>query len=215
MFSMLPNNLKDLRVLYIGVGSGEELKAIYKRKPKSVTAIDVSKKLLEIAKQKYPQIQTVQMNMNNLTFDSESFDFVYSSLALHYSDDWDNLLIGINRVLKPRDTLLFSTHNPEYWSQKPATGKSYTNKRGVTLTEHQDVLPGYVEITFYNHKNKNNIDDALKYAGFIIKDSIMPKMEKPKMKLSIEDAKNYNKLKAKNEKLPLFYVVKAQKYNDI
>lgn len=54
--------------------------------------------------------------MNNLTFDSESFDFVYSSLALHYSDDWDNLLIGINRVLKPRGTLLFSTHNPEYWS---------------------------------------------------------------------------------------------------
>lgn len=43
----------------------------------------------------------------------------------------------------------------------------------------------------------------------------MPKMEKPRMKLSIEDANNYNKLKAKNEKLPLFYVVKDQKYNDI
>jgi len=132
------------------------------------------------------------------------FDFVYSSLAFHYANDWDTLLSGVNRVLKPDGELLFSTHNPKYWKLKPKTGLSYTNERGVTLLQHTAVLPGDVEIVYYNHPSAESIKDSLIHNGFEIE-----VFEYPKVVNIDEDNEDLMKLKIKNEKTPLFIVVKA------
>jgi len=212
IYSLLPKSLEGKSVLCIGVGSGEELNELLDRNPNKIVAIDISQNLLDITSKNYPSVVTIKMDMNNLNFKDGEFDFVYSSLALHYTNDWDKLLSGINKVLKENGQLLFSTHNPLYWKNKPITGITHTNKRGVKLIEHQDILPGNVEIIFNNHKSKDNIDEALNYAGFKIQASIFPKMQKAKTHiLKKGDKDNYQKLKLRNEEQPLFYVVKAIK----
>lgn len=153
------------------------------------------------------------MDMMNMSFPDKSFDFIYSSLAFHYANNWDHLLKEIRRVLKKGSELLFSTHNPEYWGLKEKTGNFFTNERGITLTEHTAVLPAAnIKIIFYNHPNMESIIDALNYAGFKVELAKSPSaIELPAgelMKLSSKERGKYEKIKEKNA-TPLFLVIKA------
>ena len=136
----LPEDLSGQEVLCIGVGSSHELTAILRRKPRRVVGVDISEKLLEIAAERYPDVQFFQMDMMSLSLAPDSFDFVYSSLAFDYANDWDALLSGVGRLLRAGGRLLFSTHNPRYWAQAPGTGNSFTNRRGITLSQYRMTL---------------------------------------------------------------------------
>src|SRR3989344_1731719 len=115
MKKLIPGDLENKSVLCIGVGAGDELSDLIKQNPRRVVGIDISEKLLEIAKNKFPSVEVEKMDMMNMSFPDESFDFVYSSLVFHYSNDWDILLSGIYRIMKKGGHLLFSTHHPDYW----------------------------------------------------------------------------------------------------
>lgn len=110
MYSLLPD-LKGKNVLCIGVGSGDEANYISKLGAK-VVGIDISEGLLNIAKKKYPKIQFKNMDMEKLNFPKENFDFVYSSLTLHYSDNLLKLFKKIYSVLKRGGNLQFSITHP-------------------------------------------------------------------------------------------------------
>src|SRR3989344_3676522 len=127
----LPPDLTGKSVLAIGVGSGYELDEVFKRNPSRVVGIDTSGELIKIASEKYPNAEFFVMDMMHMTFHDASFDCVYSSLAFHYSNDWDVLLAGVRQVLRKGGTLLFTTHNPNYWSSNPKTVNVHTNERGV------------------------------------------------------------------------------------
>lgn len=210
MLKELPDDLSGKLILCVGVGSGEELEEILKRNPKHVTAIDISEELLVIAKQKYPTVDFKEMDMMGMTFSDELFDLIYSSLAFHYSNDWDTLLEGMHRILKRGGELLFSTHHPGYWSKKPMTGKTYTNGRDTTLTEHTDILPVGVSIIFYNHPNESSILDSVTHSGFKVLNSFTPSVVEVS-DIPCESHKNYESLKEKNANTPLFLVVHAVK----
>lgn len=210
MLKQLPDDFEGRAVLSIGVGSGEELKEILKRKPGKIVGIDISKELLKLTSKKYPAVELIKMDMMDMSFDNESFDYIYSSLTFHYANDWDILLEGVFRVLKRGGTLLFSTHNPSYWSLKPETGNIYTNVRGITLKEHKAILPvGGVEIIYYNHPNKKSIREAVEHAGFQIESFFNPSVID--MQVSAKEMEDYNKLKTKNTENPLFLIVRALK----
>lgn len=205
----LPETFEGQSVLCVGVGSGDELNEITKRSPARVVGIDISSGLLKIAAQKNPSVELLEMDMTEMNFGDEEFDFIYSSLTLHYAPDWDVLLKEVSRVLKPGGILLFSTHNPPYWAGKPATGVVLTNERGVALTEHVATIPGDVEITFYNHPDQASIRDALERAGFGVQLFYCPSVVEALVEGGVKE--KYERLKEKNEKDPLFLVVKAVK----
>ena len=208
----LPKDLISKDILCIGVGSGDELIEILKRHPSKVVGIDVSSKLLDIARARFPDVEFQKMEMTDLLFPDHSFDLIYSSLAFHYAKDWDLLLSEVYRILKENGELLFSTHHPIYWGRPTPTGNKYTNARGVTVTEHTAVLPADIEITYYNHENEDAIREAVKHAGFEIKHSFAPSViDMPVNKISENDSVKYQKLKTKNEEMPLFFIVKAIK----
>jgi len=208
----LPKDLTDKAVLSIGVGSGDELLEILKRHPRKVVGIDVSSKLLDIARARFPDVEFQKMEMTDLHFPDDSFDLIYSSLTFHYAKDWDILLSGTYRVLKENGELLFSTHHPVYWGSKASTGNKYTNERGVTVTEYTAVLPADIEITYYNHENEDAIREAVKHAGFEIKHSFAPLViDVPINEIPENNIVKYQKLKIKNEEMPLFFIVKAIK----
>jgi ubiquinone/menaquinone biosynthesis C-methylase UbiE len=210
----LPNDLTGKSVLCIGVGSGYELDEIINKNPKKIIGIDISKELLKIASAKYPDIEFKKMDMMKMSFSDNVFDLVYSSLAFHYANDWDALLTEVHRVLRIGGVLLFSTHNPDFWGQKPKTGKVFTNKRGVTLTEHTATLPaGNIDIIFYNHPNERSIKDSLDHSRFKVKSFFTPSVVELSADqlegLDNDDRDAYNKLKIKNSQVPFFLIARA------
>jgi len=209
MRAELPDSFEGQTVLSIGVGTGGELEEILKRAPLRLTGIDISKQLLGIASEKFPSIEFAEMNMEHMSFPDETFDFIYSSLVFEYARDWDTFLKEVHRILKPGGILLFSTHNPSYWALKPATGREYTNARGITLKEHSATLPGDVEVIFYNHPDQESIRSALEYAGFGILAFYTPSVIEIRPETAEEE--NYNALKEKNAKNPLFLIIKSEK----
>lgn len=208
----LPEDLMGKTVLCIGVGSGDELIEILKKHPSKIVGIDVSTKLLDIAKTRFPHVEFQKMEMADLHFPDNNFDFIYSSLTFHYAKDWDLLLSEVGRVLRDDGELLFSTHHPIYWGRQTPTGNKYINARGITLTEHTAVLPADIEITYYNHANEDAIREAVGYAGFEIIHSFAPSViDVPLNNMSENESVKYQKLKIKNKETPLFLIVKAVK----
>ncbi|MFA6414426.1 MAG: class I SAM-dependent methyltransferase [Candidatus Paceibacterota bacterium] len=125
MTALLPQDLHGKSVLCIGTGSGEELDLLSRRGAEDITAIDISNELLKRAAAKFPAVKYHKMDMMNLFFADESFDFVYSSLAFHYASDWDKLLSEIYRVLKKGGVCFFQLTDQSFGRKR--------RKRGIYL----------------------------------------------------------------------------------
>jgi ubiquinone/menaquinone biosynthesis C-methylase UbiE len=52
------------------------------------------------------------MDMEQLNLPDESFDLAYSSLAIHYVDDWTQPLKEARRILRPNGQYIFSCEHP-------------------------------------------------------------------------------------------------------
>lgn len=214
--SLLPNDLTNNSVLCVGVGSGEEIEEIQERRASKIVGIDISQGLSDRAKQKFPNTTFIQKDMMEIAslFEPETFDLVYSSLAFHYSSDWDVLLAGIYTVLKTGGTLVFSTHHPTYWGTRELDGPVAVNERGITLTRHKAML-GNIPISYYNHPSEASILESLEYAGFKnITHFIPPVIEVSSEQLllmSDDERSRYERLKEKSGTRALFLVARAQK----
>ena len=123
MLAKLPD-LGGKRVFCIGCGSGEEILLLRSRGASSIYAIDVSEALLEIARAGHPDVEFAMRSMEERQpFDDGTFDFVYSSLTLHYAVDWSGILREVARLLRPGGRMLFSTHHPVKWGAQVSRGE--------------------------------------------------------------------------------------------
>ena len=100
-------------VLEVGTGSG--LIAIeLARKAKMIEAIDISSKMIELAKTKASenQIENIHFSVQsayNLDFEGGTFDAAICSNALHCMETPQRALSEIRRVLKPKGILIAPT----------------------------------------------------------------------------------------------------------
>src|SRR5699024_12734590 len=69
-------------VLDIGIGTGNFI-AEYIGDAKKVYGVDISTKMLEEAKKKFPSIKVETGDFNNIPFESVYFDLITSSFSLH------------------------------------------------------------------------------------------------------------------------------------
>lgn len=78
-------SLKNKKVLEIGCGIGRWAKYLVEREPTiHYTGIDISPKMVEIAKKRVPSASFLNMSGDNLRFKDESFDLVFSITVLHH-----------------------------------------------------------------------------------------------------------------------------------
>ena len=105
-------DLTGLEVISIGCGSGVDTRWLKDHGAKKVVGIDISEGLLAIAKKNHSDIEFHEMDMEKLDFPDESFDLAYSSLAIHYVDDWTQPLKEARRVLRPDGLYVFSCGHP-------------------------------------------------------------------------------------------------------
>ena len=76
---------KSAKVIDIGCAAGRDSKKIFDAGFK-VIGIDVSKKLLNIAKKNYPEIEFKLADMAHLSFSDRYFGGIYANAVLHHVD---------------------------------------------------------------------------------------------------------------------------------
>ena len=78
-------NLENKKVLEIGCGIGRWAKYLMEKEPTiQYTGIDVSPKMVDIAKKRVPSANFLNISGDNLIFQDESFDLVFSITVLHH-----------------------------------------------------------------------------------------------------------------------------------
>lgn len=214
MYSLLPE-LKNKKVISIGCGSGEDCHELQKRGA-SVTGVDISDGLIAIAESSYPECDYRVMDMEKLEFADESFDFAYSSLAIHYLEEWTTALKEAYRVLKPGSHYLISCNHPVFSAMEYTISTDEVSESMLALRKNK--VNNVVKITgnyhkrrkmLFNewviwHKSLNEISSEVASAGFVI-DLIHEPKPLPKMN-EISPAE-YKKL----QKIPNFLILKLRK----
>ncbi len=98
-------NLKEEdNILFVGIGTGEDLRFI----PKgiNVTGVDITNEMLDIARKKVDELglekaNIINMDGQNLEFEQNHFDYVVLNLILSVIPDGNKALKEAYRVLKP------------------------------------------------------------------------------------------------------------------
>jgi len=111
--ALLPD-LRGLRVLDLGCGFGWFCRWAREHGAAAVLGIDVSEKMLARARADTGDaaITYARADLERLDLGGPSFDLVYSSLALHYVENLDDLVGRMHRSLVPGGRLVFSVEHP-------------------------------------------------------------------------------------------------------
>lgn len=148
-FTGTVGNLLDL-----GCGAGEPFAAAFIRRGWTVTGVDCSARMLELAARHVPEMMRILSDMREVRFESGRFDAVTLVYALFHvpRDDHAALFGRIFQWLKPSGRLLFTYATREY------TG--------------QDTFDGYKaflgEDLYYSHKRPEDLYADLEGIGFVI-----------------------------------------------
>ncbi len=103
-------------ILEIGCGQGYNTFLRSKNKKNIIIGIDISRKEIEIAKRRYPQVDFRVMDAEKLEFKNSYFDEVYAIEILEHVDNVKKVLSEISRVLKLEGKLIVSI--PNYKSEE-------------------------------------------------------------------------------------------------
>jgi len=111
--ALLPN-LSGLKVLDLGCGFGWFCRWARQQGAAYVLGIDVSEKMLARARGEGddPAITYRNADMEKLDLPANSFNLVYSSLALHYVGNLNGLMLQVDRSLVRGGRLVFSVEHP-------------------------------------------------------------------------------------------------------
>ncbi len=123
-FSLLPHE-KGMRVLDVGCGTGNHSIKLA-RMGLQVTGIDISEKMLEIARKKAGaslSVNFLYMDAAKLEFENDSFDGAISITAFEFLPEPEKVLEEMFRVVKKGGSIVIGTLNRE-----SSWGEMYTSE---------------------------------------------------------------------------------------
>jgi SAM-dependent methyltransferase len=123
-FMALLPDVADRRVLDLGCGAGQLTRYLADAGAAEAIGIDVSERMLALAtsERPHPRVTFRRATMEELAFPPEHFDLVVSSLALHYVEDYADLMRRIGQWLAPGGVLVYSVEHPVYTASYPDLG---------------------------------------------------------------------------------------------
>lgn len=115
---LLPE-FQDQMMLDLGCGYGWHCIYAMEHGAKGAVGIDISQKMLEVAKEKTQdeRVSYQCVAMEDMDFEKESFDIVLSSLAFHYIKDFDVIVKKVASYLKPNGVFVFSVEHPVFTAE--------------------------------------------------------------------------------------------------
>lgn len=182
MSKMLPP-LNGKAVLDLGCGCGYNCTDFIKSGAKRVLGIDISEKMLDIAKTEscHPNIEYRKMSMTEISSLDMKFDLVYSSLAFHYVEDFTKLMNDIYKLLNDNGTLLFSQEHPIKTASPLLEGWNFDSdgkKASFTFTDYSESGPRknrWIDTDYVKyHRTIGKIFTDIARAGFVIQEVCEP-----------------------------------------
>ena len=181
-FSLMPD-IKGLRILDLGCGTGEHCKEYIKMGAKEVTGIDISEKMLEVAREKNadPGITYLNIPMEDLGKIEGEFDLAISSLAMHYIEDYKGVIRNIHRLLAANGIFIFSQEHPivtcysggDRWTKDENGHKLYANLSDYAV-EGERHTTWFVDNVLIYHRMFSTVINTLTDEGFSIEKLIEP-----------------------------------------
>ncbi|MDD4493096.1 MAG: class I SAM-dependent methyltransferase [Eubacteriales bacterium] len=173
-------DLQNKTVLDLGCGYGHNCVDFIRRGAKKVIGIDISQKMLDVARKESCDSKIEYINMSITEIDSltETFDLVYSSLAFHYIENFKKLIRDINHLLEKGGYLLYSQEHPIITATIDGAGHFNRNEQGerVSYTFSNYNQSGKREIHWYvdgvikYHRPMGEILTTIAKSGFIIEE---------------------------------------------
>ena len=182
MLSLLPD-VKGADVLDLGCGVGDLCRKISALGARTVTGVDISANMLELARKDAPSGVTFwHQPMEDLDLKAGSFDLVISSLAFHYVADLQDLFRKIHLWLKPSGVLLFSIEHPIFTCSQGIHHGWVKDSSGVKICwpvdcysqEGQRESHWFVKGIIKYHRTFATLMNALIQAGFTIQSVAEP-----------------------------------------
>lgn len=201
-------------VLDLGCGYGHNCMDFVQRGAERVVGMDISQRMLDIAntESSHERIQYVRMSMTDISRITEGFDLIYSSLAVHYIEDFEALCKDMYALLNQGGYLLFSQEHPLVTAT--FGGHQHYNKdetgKAVSFTFSDYGRPGkrdtfwYVDGVEKYHRRFSDIITSLCRAGFVIDTVCEPLPDERAVSVR-------SNILIKEEIKPTFLIVKAQK----
>ena len=200
-------------VLDLGCGDGKHCVDFLDRGAKSVVGIDISEKMLQLARTENERdaIRYCNMSMSDIAQLRETFDLIYSNMAFHYIEDFTSFAKTLFDVLDHGGTLLFAQEHPVITAT--IDGKGHFNKslsgKKLSYVFSDYGIPGervtrwFVDGVVKYHRRVSDIINALTNAGFVIE-----RVEEP-----LPEQWVIEKYPAYADELikPTFLIVKARK----
>ncbi|HEY7184411.1 MAG TPA: class I SAM-dependent methyltransferase [Blastocatellia bacterium] len=195
--SLLPP-LTNVKALDAGCGSGWYAEHLLNRGA-MVTAFDLNSEFVALTRSRVGErARVLQADLSGpLDFAGDGeFDVALSALVLHYLRDWQPALREFHRVLRPRGTLVFSTHHP-FMDWKLFNKEDYF---AIELLEDEWEIG---KVSFYR-RPLTAISQDLDSAGFFIERLLEPQ---PTEEFRRVNPEGYERL----SRNPWFLCVRARK----
>ena len=214
MNRLLPN-LSGKRVLDLGCGYGHNCMDFVHRGAERVVGMDISQRMLDIAntESSHERIEYVRMSMTAISRLTEGFDLIYSSLAVHYIEDFEALCKDMYALLNQGGYLLFSQEHPLTTSTLDGEGHFNRDEEGKYLSYTfsnycqggKRVVNWFVDGVVKYHRTFSEILSAIIDTGLNIVAICEP----------IPDENTVEKIPKMAKELikPSFLIVKAEKPN--
>src|SRR4249919_1828933 len=141
---------RGARVADLGCGSGVFTELLRRQGFRSV-GLDISPKLIELGRRKYPGLELIEGDAENLPFESASLDGVLLSGLVHHFPDPRRLAAEVRRVLKTGGRFVAfdpNRMNPFMWLYRDRASPFYSPV-GVTENE-RPILASRVAAVFRN-----------------------------------------------------------------
>jgi ubiquinone/menaquinone biosynthesis C-methylase UbiE len=203
----LLKNIKGKKVLDLGCGTGRHSVVLKKRDAK-IWGLDLSPKMIEIAKSKVKNVDFRVGTVYKLPFKSNFFDIVLAGLCISYFKDLDKAFKEINRVLKKKGIFVFSSTNPLIEVSKHIKGKSRDYRKFGEYFRETKMYANWptfkARIPFY-HKTFQTLIRAIIRNGFIIEDYLDERPVKKIKKIDPERYRIYSMI------IPHYYAFKVRK----
>lgn len=156
-FKFLPENFTNKQIIDIGCGEGRWSR-LMAEKGATVTGIDPSQKMIEIAKKRSKKfndkIKLLNTDLINLTDSDKKFDFAFSCYTFNNISNLNDIFQILNKILKDHGELVIATKLLDFSSSENKILKKYylPIKSGAhTIYTYGNELKDYEEFS----KNNN------------------------------------------------------------
>lgn len=187
MYNFIPNDLSGKKVLDLACGDGVDAN-YYRELGGEVTGLDASEEMIELARNKYPDVDFKIGFAEDLPYQDEEFDCVFSKYAIMTSADMKPIFNEVHRVLKPGGEFIYLvTHPFRQYMERKDLSDNYFNQievqcnildSTVTVVEPTHTMNDYLNTDFLSRFELVDYIEAFdpaaeqvhdgKYPGFFV-----------------------------------------------